>query len=274
MTAAVRKRNMAITPKDTFDAALSRAQHLLVLYDILHDSRQRSIRADWKKAFCKCMHWPISEEIVRIDGKDKNSILILKDNLGLSRKEFTHEYLSELLRSIITASVSALDKFIHDQIVSNSLKLLSRPEDDIPKKLKNLKISALTFKRSLEKLRSESSSRPGSILKKDLQDMLHRDETFQSVSGVEKGAQMLGIQDFWGEMSNRMTGYPSAGAVQEGLRKITKRRNQIVHEADVIPQQKAHRVKLRDISVADATHALDFISDFVTQFDVLVEENC
>jgi len=265
---------MPIIAKDTFDAAIARAHHLLTIYDILHDHRHRNIRADWRENFCNMMHWPKSEEIVRIDGKDRNSLLILRAEIGMTRAEFTHDYLSELLRGAITSTVSALDRYIHDQIVNHAIKLLSRAEGDIPKELRQLRLPALTVKRSLEKLKSDSASRPGTILKRELQEMLHRDETFQSVSGVEKGARMLGLKDFWSELTKKLQDYTRRGDVQASLKKITKRRNQIVHEADVITQQKARKVKLRDISKSEAENAVSFIKSLVLAFDELVTENC
>ena len=265
---------MPITPKDTFDTAIARARHLLLLYDILHDRRQRNVRADWKIRFCGLMHWPQSEEIVRIDGENQNSMLILRAEVGMSRDEFTHDYISELLRGTITSAVSALDRYIHDQIVNHAIKLLSRAEADIPKELRQLRLPALTVKRSLEKLKADDTSKPGTILKRDLQEMLHRDETFQTVSGVERGARMLGIKDFWAELTKKIPAYTKSGDVQESLRKIATRRNQIVHEADVISQQRAREVKLRDITKPDAEHALTFIETFVSAFDALVTEAC
>lgn len=265
---------MAISPKDTFDFAMSRANHQLALYDILHDSRQRGVRSDWKSKFMNTVTWPNTENIVRVDGKDKNSMLILRECLGLSREQFAHAYVSELLRGVISSSISALDRYIHDQVMKHCLTLLRRAEDDIPKELKNLKIPLLTAKKSLEKFRSSISSRPGSILKADLREILHRDETFQNVYGVEKGAKMLGIDDFWSKITRKLPGYTRSGDVQDKLRSIAKRRNQIVHEADVVIQERARNPKLRDISRTEAEDSLIFISNFAQAFDELVNKNC
>ena len=217
------------------------------------------------------MHWPAAENVVRIDGKDKKSMLILRESLGLSREQFTHQYASELLRAALSTSISALDRYMHDQIVSRSIGLLRRRVEDIPKELGNLRIPALTVKNSLEKLRSNVSARPGSILKKDLQDVLHRDETFQSVSGVERGAKLLGLKDFWKCVTNEMDGFTKPGDVQSQLKKIATRRNQIVHEADLILQQRARKPKLREISIGDAQGAIGFVELLVQAIDRLIE---
>lgn len=93
------------------------------------------------------MRWPDAERIVRIDGKDGNSMLILREATGLDRKRFAHDYLSELLRAAIASAVAALDRYMHDLIVDRCIKLLSRPEDDIPKELRKLAIPVLETKR-------------------------------------------------------------------------------------------------------------------------------
>lgn len=229
---------------------------------------------DWKRNFCEVMHWPNAEDIVRVDGKDRKSMLILREEVGLTREQFSHQYVSELLRGVIAACVSELDRYIHDQIACHCLSLLRRAEIDVPKELRQLKIPLLTAKKSLEKLRSNADSRPGGILKADLREVLHRDETFQSVSGVERGAKMLGLKDFWGNMVTKMDGFDQKGDIQSELRKITTRRNQIVHEADVIIQDRARFPRLRDISRAEAEDTLGFICIFVNSFDELVCENC
>ena len=56
---------------------------------------------------------------------------------------FTSDCIAELLLEVITAAISTLDRYIHDQIVTHCLKLLSRPEGDIPKELRPLKLPAL-----------------------------------------------------------------------------------------------------------------------------------
>lgn len=119
-------------PKNGFDAAMARVDHLLNLYDILHNTRTRQIRSDWATKFLDLMHWPKGEAIVRVNGKDKNSLLILRPPLQLDHTRFSHDYLSELLRSAVVATVSALDRYVHDLVLHHSWALLSRSEKAIP----------------------------------------------------------------------------------------------------------------------------------------------
>ena len=261
-----------MTPHTGFTAALDRAQHLLRLYELICDTRQRSVRADWAAAFKRVMHWPAGNQIVRVDGKNKQSILVFKEECGIDRDHFAHEYLSELLRSALVASVSALDRMLHDQVVKHSWKLLSRKESEIPKKLKSLSLDALDARKALEHLRKDSSSRPGNIIKQAIQDKLHRDYTFQTPDSVLLATQLLGVEDFWGKVASKMHGSPPKNEVIAQLRETTMRRNRIVHEADLIRTNR-HEPSLRPISFSDAERQVKWMEEFGNAVNEVIEEN-
>ncbi|MDR5907588.1 HEPN domain-containing protein [Franzmannia qiaohouensis] len=213
------------------------------------------------------MRRPQRENIVRIDGKDKKSLLILRESVGISREHFSHEYASELLRSSLVCSISALDRYMHDVIVDRSWTLLSQAEKDVPKELKKVRLPVLATKKALEKLKSNPKSRPGTLIKKEIQNVIHIDFTFQKKSDIEKGAKLLGITDFWRKVSAEMPNNPSPGDVQDELTKIAKRRNQIVHESDLILKTSAKEISQRDITRADAENAIDWVTSFVQALD-------
>jgi hypothetical protein len=261
-----------MTPKKGFSAALERAKHLLRLYELICDTRERAVRADWAAAFKQVMHWPNGNKIVRIDGKDRQSIIVFKEECGIAREHFAHTYLSELLRSALVASVSALDRMLHDQVVKHCWKLLSKKEAEIPKKLKALSLSALDAKKALEYLRKDSASRPGSIIKKAIQEKLHREYTFQTPDSILLAAQMLGVDDFWGKVASKMQGNPPKYDVVEQLREITQRRNQIVHEADLIRTNR-QEPSLRPITFSDAERQVKWMEEFGSAVNDVIEEN-
>ena len=254
-------------PIDSFNAAFVRASHLIQLYDLLHDSRSRGVRSDWATAFKNFMRWPNGERIVRIDGKDRNSLLILRESVGIDREHFTHDYVSELLRSSVVAAVSALDRYVHDLVVHHSWKLLSRSEAQIPTELKKIAISVTSVKAALTRLRSDRNARPGGLVKQAIQERLHRDFTFQKPDDILKASKMLGIRDFWDNVASEMPGPPSKADVISKLRDISSRRNQIVHEADLVRKTKAKEITLRDISRTDAERWVSWINDFVRAID-------
>lgn len=260
-----------MTPKTGFDAAIERAQHLITLYELICDTRHRAIREDWASSFRNFMRWPANEALVRIDGKDRQSLLILRESCGIDRSRFAHEYLSELLRSAVVASVSALDRMLHDHVVKHSWKLLKRSEDQIPKELQKLSISALDARKAVEHLRKNPKARPSSIVKKALQETLHREFTFQNPDAVLKAAKMLGVSDFWGSVARKMPGTPSKNEIISMLKAITRRRNQIVHEADLIRTNR-HEPSLRDISLHEASEWVDWMDDFGAAVDEVVAD--
>ncbi len=95
-----------MTPKDHFDVAMERAEHLLRLYDLLHDTRARKVRADWATKFVPLMHWPKVEKIVRVDGKGQNSILILRE-IAQRRNQIVHE--ADIVRKAKTKTITMRD---------------------------------------------------------------------------------------------------------------------------------------------------------------------
>jgi len=259
-----------VKPKDGFDAAMERVNHLLLLYDVLHNTRSRRIRKDWAASFLDLMRWPKGEAIVRVDGKDKQSLLILRPGLGVDHTRFTHDYLSELLRSAIVATVAALDRYVHDLVLHHSWALLCRPEGSIPPELKKLSLPVLATKQALERLRSDSGARPGHLVKAALQEHLHRDHTFQRPDDLARAAKMLGVEDFWGEVAKLMPGRTDKGQVIEKLRTVVTRRNQIVHEADIHRKTKAKKITLRDISRTTAEDWCAWTRSLVSAIDKVV----
>ena len=262
-----------MNPKDCFDTAYIRAEHFLTLYKLLHDTRARRIRSDWADRFKDLMRWPQGENIVRIDGENRNSILILREEVGIDRNQFTHEYMSELLRSAIVAVVSAFDRYLHDQVVSKSWGLLQKKEDDIPKELTRIKLPVLATKRALDKLRRDEKSRPGYIVKQAIQENLHREYTFQNPSNVVKACQMLGVNDLWTKVSAEMPGNPQISDVISKLKSIVDRRNKIVHEADLTKKIKIKKVSLRKITLKFTVESVYWIRDLVEAIDIVITQS-
>jgi hypothetical protein len=262
-----------VQAKKHFDAAIGRADHLLQLYDILRDQRSRGIRSDWGKRFKAFMGWPAGEVIERVDGKDWNSMLILRAAVGIDRTQFTHDYLSELLRAAVVATVSALDRYVHDAVVEHCWSLLTRAEKDIPAELRKIAVPVVATKRALQKQRAEPTSRPGHLVKAAIQGQLHREYTFQKPEEIIRAAKMLGITDFWTKVAGKMQGPPPRAEVIDQLRRIADRRNQIVHEADLIRKTKAKQVTLRDISHRDAGSWVDWIRQFVDAMEATVQSS-
>lgn len=261
-----------MTPETGFIAAVARAKHLLQLYELICDTRKRGVRADWSASFKQIMHWPSDEKIVRVDGKNRDSILLMRESCGIDREHFAHDYSSELLRSAVVASVSAIDRLLHDLIIQHSWKLLTQKEADIPKKLQAISISVVDTKKALDHLRRDKSSRPGNLVKQAIQEKIHRDFTFQTPDSIFQASQMLGIKDFWGKVVEAIDSDTSKSDLLATLSKITKRRNQIVHEADLIRTSRRDP-SLREISYADAEKWVNWMASFGLAVSTVVKDN-
>jgi hypothetical protein len=258
---------MAVKSIEIFDYAFERAEHFLKLFDILHNSRQRKAPHPWKEKFARLMRWPVGEEFIRIDGKDKNSMLILRSSLGIGRKYFEEEFTGEILRSSVVASISALDKYMHSIVIEKSWAYLTGT-NDIPNDLANLKVPLIATKKALDKLRRNKSARPGSQIKAEVQKMLHREFTFQSVAGINRGTKILGVKDFWKQIADRMPEGPhKAGDIQNQLKKVAQRRNKIVHEADIVRKISAKSITQNSIDRAEAFELVYWVRDFVHAMD-------
>ena len=255
--------------KTGVDAAIERARHLLVLYDLLCDKRERGVRSPWATRFKKFMSWPQKERLVLVEGS--GTLLILRESTGISRQHFGHDYLSEILRFSIVAGVSALDRYLHDLVVEKSWKLLTRKEEDVPKELATLGLSALSTRKALNRLKKNPKARPGHIVKQAVQTAVHAQFTFQGTNQVTKAAKLLGIDDFWAQVAAAMPGTPSAGEAQATLTEIVKRRNQIVHEADLVLKTKSGKVSLRDVSRETAGEWINWIETFATAIGGVVD---
>lgn len=254
----------------SFDVAIGRAQHLLRLYELICNTRARRERKKWRTTFNGLMNWPSAEAIVRVDGKNRDSVLVIRARANITRSMFSHEYLSELLRSVVVTSVSALDRYMHDLIVQNCWKLLTRKDADIPSELKKLDLPVLATKTALQRLRTDSSARPGNLVKQTIQTRLHRNYTFQKPDDVARGAKMLGVENFWAKVAKGMQGQPSKGDVIERLKGIAERRDQIVHEADFVRKTRAKQVTLRDIRYDGVREDLIWMDQLVRAIDGVV----
>ena len=166
-------------------------------------------------------------------------------------------------------SVSALDRYIHDLVLLHSLRLLRKPEDSIPRNLRELKIPLLAVKKAIEKIKGDHTARPGSIIKQEIQDILHQNHTFQSPPNLDYASGLLGISNFWSKVGSKMPNKPEGKNVKKRLSEITKRRNEIVHEADLILKAKGKKLTLRDIDRNYAQSAKDWMQSFVEAIHII-----
>ena len=255
-----RKLAMALSPLEAFENAIDRATHLIDLYNLLHNRRQRSVRSDWARKFKEMMRWPQSADICRIDGED--AVLVIKDGTNWNLSDFQHEYLGEMLRAALILSVSAFDRFNHDLVVKNVLGILRKPKTAWPKALADFPVPLSAAEEAIEwsiKQRrppNPTQSRPRVKLKTRFRECLH-EKTFQGFGQVGNALSMLGIADPWSKISSTL-GEPTT-EIEKRLNSIVHRRNQIAHEGDVEQASRPREVKLNPISAPDVREDLEWL---------------
>ena len=81
---------------------------------------------------------------------------------------------------------------------------------------------------------------------------------------------MLGVGDFWAKVAAQIPGDQTPKGVIDKLREIAERRNQIVHEADLIRRTKAKEITLRDLKDSVARDWVEWMKDLVHAIDRVV----
>lgn len=260
---------MPIKSIDHFNSAIKRSENLLQLFDLLANDRSRNVRKDKAQKIKSVMHWPKKEKIVMIESKKMKSVLLMKDTTQIDYKNFERSYIDEILRAALVSAVSALDRYVHDRVVENCIKMLNKKEDNIPGSLKRLKLSLIVTKNVLLKIKMNPSSssknknvRPGFILKKAIQDELHL-RPFQSVEEISNALSYVGIKEVWPSISKQFNPPLKQETIKTTLKKIADRRNQIVHEADLERKTRGKKISLRKIKRKNIEQNIIFIKSLV-----------
>ena len=91
------------------------------------------------------------------------------------------------------------------------------------------------------------------------------------MAGIDEAVQLMGVQGFWGQAAHKMPQPCAANELREKLRQYVRRRNQIVHEADLERRIKARKYAIRSIEKEYAVACCDFITKFVAAADEVID---
>ncbi len=256
-------------PIEAFRDAHERALRLLRLHDGLVNTRQRSIRSDWKSNFCRLMHWPQTSEIDRVDSND--AVLILRDGADIKRDDFSAESLDDLLRSAITFGVSAIDRYVHERVVKGFVTAFRSPE--LTKQQRDFQVPATLAIDIVNRIhaarRSSKNTRPANEIRKAVQEVLHK-RPFQSWREIEYGFCLIGYKNLGKELKTA-NGITDADmkSIEQSLNKIVSRRNKIVHEGDLARHQRGGNVSPQSIKRKWVSDSLYFFSDFAEKLEAV-----
>jgi hypothetical protein len=167
---------------------------------------------------------------------------------------------SELLRAAVVTSVSAMDAYFHDKISENIRKTIQRTSPNVPEQLVQLiadgqKAEGVVREFLQIAMKDRPLARVGTIVSQKLSE-----KVFQDPGKIEWGMRLIGVNDFWRQISRRMQ--TTEGQARAFIMPYAKRRHGIVHRGDLGTAKKTkHRV--RQISREYAQKSIDDIHRFV-----------
>lgn len=256
-------------PIDAFNDTHARAVRLLRYHDGLINTRQRSIRSDWKSNFCRLMHWPQSSGIERVDSND--AVVVLRDQASLTPEDFSSDSLDDLLRAAITFGVSAIDRYVHERIVKKFVAAFR--EAELTKNQREFQVPATLAIDIVSRVhgarRNGQTIRPANEIRKAVQQVLHK-RPFQSWREIEYGFSLIGCKDLGKALKTAHTLSPQdLELLKEQLNKIVARRNQIVHEGDLPRHQRGGQVYVQEIRRLWVQESLDFLNEFARKLEAV-----
>lgn len=254
-----------MTPQQAFDDVMVRARRLMRLHDGLINTRQRSIRKDWRDSFCRLMHWRQGTAIERVDSAD--AIVVIREGAALRVDDFAQDTMDDLLRSAHVFVVSALDRYVHERVCKgiiasfrNSELLKEQQEFEIPLKL------AMEAAEALRRAQREGRQvRPANEFRKAIQELLHK-RPFQSWRDIDYAFRLIGINGLAGKIQ-QSKGLSDMKTYKAELGRIVDRRHRIVHEGDLPRHQRGGQALKEPISRKFINDSIAFIEGFVSELE-------
>jgi len=206
--------------------------------------------------------------IQRVDCKD--AVIVLRQGAGLDPNQFTRNCLDDQLRAALTFGVSALDRYVHERVVKGIVSALKKSSLNKEQQEFVIPVSA-AIKISAESVKAAKANkrhRPTNVIRKQVQVLLHK-KPFQSYREIEYAFKLLGIKNLTGKLQTAY-GTGNMTAVKDQLAKIAKRRNQIVHEGDLVVHERGGQLQWHSIERKYVADSLDFLDIFVSHLDSVV----
>lgn len=185
--------------------------------------------------------------------------------------------LTDLLRAQIVMIVSALDLYIHEITRIGMLEVYNgkRPQTDAFLRFQVTLDSAMQgTELAIERLKLAMQRNPDPSKDKWLDDKWldsqirerHSHKSFQKPEDIADAVRLFSSCQLWQDVANQLN--LDAQDVKNDLLAIVKRRNQIVHEADLDPTYPGTMTRW-SISPADVASTLEFIQDVCEAIDVV-----
>lgn len=176
---------------------------------------------------------------------------------------------NDLRRAAVVMAVAAIDSYMHALVLR---RVSSVRKEEFPKILSRVEIPfedlASLADASLEAQRAKQQARPWVQVKNALQRRLLR-ETFQSYEQVGNALAMAGIERAWPKVADEMG--ETNTAIKATLGALVHRRNQIVHEGDVMRASRPRKLRFNQIVHETTEDEVDWVESLLAAVEAVVE---
>ncbi|GAA3539023.1 hypothetical protein [Nocardioides daeguensis] len=203
---------------------------------------------------------PVSPFQAAIDVLDRADALLTLDSGSGSVLD------ADLRRQALVMGVAGLDTWMHWKIHRVPLDALSQNLAEIAVPFANL---VEMGERSVEARKQGVRDRPMVRARNALHAQLLR-ITFQSARDWQRGFNLLGVRSGFTAVGAAMVPSEAKADIESRLNQLSHRRNQVVHEGDLMRQAKPRAIRHNDLEAAKVADDLLWIRRFLTAVDSMV----
>src|SRR5438045_2853655 len=178
---------------------------------------------------------------------------------------------NDLKRMALVMTVAAVDSYMHGVVLRRVARV--RRRDDLPAPLARLDLPFAEIGNladaALDARRKGTKARPWVQVKAALQRRLLK-ETFQSFDQVGRAFAIAGVEKAWSRVAEILE-EPSEH-IKCRLDSLVHRRNQIVHEGDLMRASRPRGLKFNAIRNVYVKQEVDWVETLIMVMEIVVEE--
>jgi hypothetical protein len=178
---------------------------------------------------------------------------------------------SDLRRSALVIAVSGIDSYMH-WLVYRKVSALRR-EGDLPGALARISIPlaelASLAEAAIQGRQNQIETRPWVQVKHTIQKRL-RKETFQTHEQVSNALAMAGVKSAWPRIATLMG--ISQDIIKTRLDGIVNRRNQIVHEGDIVRASRPRNLQYNEVDSDIVAEDIGWIEELLGAIQEVSED--
>jgi restriction system protein len=180
--------------------------------------------------------------------------------IGANYGDLAAAHPEDLYRAAWSQAVSALDHWLHQEVLEHAVALVRSDERPLPDRLSKLRMPFAT----VEQMTDNSV---GSVFAEFIEEETRRD-TYQRSKGISEGLRLvthLNADQIWGCIAEGLG--TTAAAARDRQDRIVNRRNRIAHQADL---DKDGRRSPMPVSEVEA--AVSWIEDVAKQISTILPD--